>query len=78
MVNYVTTNEYHIYYVELPDGFNEDVLPCDDGFTIYLDPRQSRDGILRSYEHAMKHIKRDDFNKSDVQSIESQAHREGG
>ena len=77
MVNDVITNEYHIYYVELPDGFNEAILPCDDGFTIYIDPRQSEAGMHRSFEHAMKHIRRNDFNNNDVQSIESQVHKEG-
>lgn len=64
-----------IYYVPLPDGINEAVLECSTGFTIYIDPRQSDAGILRSYKHAMKHIHKDDFSKDNVQDIESQAHR---
>ena len=75
MLRKTLSNEYHIYYVQLPDGFNEAVMPCDDGYTVYIDPRQSEDGMIRSYEHAMRHIKRYDFQKTNVQEIEFEAHK---
>jgi len=62
------------YLVELPDGINEAVLSCVGGYTVYIDPRQSNDGMKRSYEHALHHIQNADFEKSNVQQIESQAH----
>jgi hypothetical protein len=62
------------YLVELPDGINEAVLSCVGGYTVYIDPRQSNDGMKRSYEHALHHIQNVDFEKSNVQQIESQAH----
>ena len=63
------------YLVELPDGINEAVLSCVGGYTVYIDPRQSNDGMKRSYEHALYHIQNADFEKSSVQEIESQAHK---
>lgn len=71
------TDDIYVYYVPLPEGINEAVLSCLGGFTIYLDPRQSEDGLKRSYEHALKHIQDGDFFKTDVQSIESEAHKKG-
>lgn len=71
------TDDIFVYYIQLPDHINEAVLACQGGYTIYIDPRQSRDGIERSYEHALHHIKEGDFFKTDVQSIESEAHKKG-
>ena len=71
------TDDIYVYYVPLPEGINEAVLSCLGGFTIYLDPRQSEDGLKRSYEHALKHIQDGDFFRTDVQSIESEAHKKG-
>ena len=69
------TDDIYVYYVPLPEGVNEAVLSCLGGFTIYLDPRQSEDGLKRSYEHALKHIQDGDFFKTDVQEIEAQTHK---
>ena len=66
----------YTYFIPLPDGVNEAVLTCNDGYTIYIDPRQSKDGVIRSYQHALKHIYGCDFQYSDIQEIESKAHAE--
>jgi hypothetical protein len=71
------TDNIYIYYHPLPDNINEAVLTCFGGYTVYIDPRQSKDGIQRSYEHAMQHIKNGDFFRSNVQDIENQAHKKG-
>jgi len=65
----------YVYLVDLPGPVNEAVTPCEDGYTIYIDPRQSDDGIHRSYDHAIGHIRERDFEKEDVQEIEGNAHR---
>ena len=72
------TDDIFVYYVNLPDGINEAVMACQGGYTIYIDPRQSRPGIIRSYKHAMHHIQRGDFFRTDVQSIETDAHKKKG
>lgn len=71
-------DDIYVYLIELPDGVKEAVLACNGGYTVYIDPRQSKAGCLRSYQHALKHIMNHDFEKTDVQSIESQAHEKGG
>lgn len=71
-------DDIYVYYVDLPDGVNEAVLECASGYTIYIDPRQSKAGIIRSYQHACNHIREMDFSKSNVQAIEGKAHYEGG
>ena len=67
-------DDVYVYYVELPDGINEAVLSCVNGYTIYIDPRQSKEGIIRSYNHALQHIQNDDFCKLDVHEIEYGSH----
>lgn len=69
-------DDVYVYYIKLPDGINEAVLSGTNGFTIYIDPRQSEAGIRRSYDHAMEHIRNADFTKSDVQIIEKRTHEE--
>jgi len=71
------TDDIYVYYQPLPDGINEAVMTCLGGYTIYIDPRQSKDGIHRSYRHALKHIQNGDFFRPDVQEIESKAHKKG-
>ena len=46
----------------------------DDSYTIFLNARLSRDSQLKSYYHALRHIKEDDFEKEDIQKIEARAH----
>lgn len=51
----------YIYLVRLPAGINESVEPCLDGYTIYIEETLSPEAKLRSYNHAMEHIKNGDF-----------------
>ena len=54
---------------------NEMVSVNEDGtYTILINSRLSYDGQLKAYEHAMKHIQENDFEKDDVQKIEYEAH----
>lgn len=69
------TDDIYTYFVPLPDGINEIVLPCFGGYTVYIDARLSREKQLRSYQHALSHIINHDFEKADVQQIETEAHR---
>lgn len=50
------------------------VKNTDDSYTIFLNARLSRDSQLKSYCHALRHIMENDFQKTDVQEIESSAH----
>lgn len=50
------------------------VLNEDDTYTIFINARLSADGQYRAYQHAMKHIENEDFQKDNVQAIEAVAH----
>lgn len=65
-------DEIYAYIVRLPDGIDEIVVPCYDGHTVYLDERLDRARMLKKYEHAVGHIRGKDWEKDDVQSIESE------
>lgn len=53
----------------------EMVTPNSDGsYTILINARISHDRQLDALDHAMRHIKNNDFEKRDVQQIEAAAH----
>jgi len=54
------TDNIYIYLVKLPPKICEAVLPCEDGYTIYLDERLSGDELIKAYDHAMEHINNGD------------------
>lgn len=62
------------YIVDLPSNIHEAVVPCADGYTVYLNEQDSDDRRKEAYSHALKHIRRGDWNASDVQNIEGRAH----
>ena len=63
-----------LYFVKLPDGIDEVVMPCLDGYTVYIDENLSEQRQLKAYAHAMCHIRNHDFERGDVQEIESENH----
>lgn len=51
------------------------VVQNEDGsYTILINAKLSQDGQLKAYQHALSHIYNEDFEKSDIQSIEFAAH----
>lgn len=51
------------------------VIPNEDGsYTIFINARLNREQQIKSYYHAMKHITGEDFEKENVQEIETLAH----
>ena len=59
----------------MPSNTSEMIAPCADGYTIYLDVKKDRTRQLKDYLHAVKHIRRGDFdNHGDIQLIEKEAH----
>ena len=70
----IDMSEIFVYEVSLPYGVNETVTPCLSGYTVYLNSRLSYEQRKKAFAHALRHIRNKDFDKSDVQSIESNAH----
>ena len=67
-------DEIYVYCVRLPPGIKEMVTPCLDGYTIYIDERLDDLSKRNAYYHALSHIINHDFEKTNVQGIESTAH----
>lgn len=72
------TDDVFVYIVDLPDGVNEMVAPCLAGYTVYINDKLSPEGRREAYRHALYHIINHDFEKSDVNEIEIEAHSKGG
>ena len=69
-----TDDDVYVYLVDLP--VDEAVCPCDAfGYTIYINARLNSESRLRAFQHALRHIRNNDFEKTEVQQIESEAHR---
>jgi hypothetical protein len=66
-------DDVFVYLVDMPPKVKEMVVPCADGFTIYLDEKLDETEQMVSYLHAVSHILNGDFEKSNVQEIEAKA-----
>lgn len=62
------------YLVELPDQIDEMVVPCLDGYTVYINRDLPQNRRISALEHAVRHILRGDFEKPDAGEIEVEAH----
>lgn len=69
------TDDIYVYPADLPIGVKEIVAPGVDGYTVYVNTRYTRETQTGVYCHAVGHIEDDDFEKEDVQEIETRAHR---
>lgn len=67
-------DDVYAYLTPLPRGVREMVTPCADGYTVYVDARLSDAARQDAFIHALGHITRRDFERSDVQIIEMEAH----
>lgn len=63
-----------VYCTKMPHGVREMVVPCMDGYTVYVDEELTRNQQQRALLHALNHIVRCDHDGADVQQIESEAH----
>ena len=68
------TDNIYVYLIDMPVSISEAVTPCCDGFTIYLNSRLSQAAQEKSFRHAMWHIEHNDFERDDIQEIETAAH----
>lgn len=54
---------------------NEMIIPNEDGsYTILINSRSATNKQLEAYRHALEHIQNGDFQRQDVQQIETVAH----
>lgn len=64
----------YVRLVDLPPRVNEMVVPCLDGYSIYIDANLTEEAQRSAYYHAIRHITHNDFEYGDVQEIEIIAH----
>lgn len=72
----MTTPDVNVIVIDFKTSKGKEmVVPNEDGsYTILINSRLTYDSQLKAYEHAMRHINNNDFEKSDVQPIEYSAH----
>lgn len=74
--DWFTLPEVNVIIMDNPFGVKGSVHKNSDGsYTIIINARLNREQQIKVYEHEMKHILFDDFGKSNVQLIESEAHK---
>ena len=65
-----------VHIVDLNGKVSEAVTENEDGtYTIFIDAQLAPAAQRARYEHAMRHIRSCDFEKTDVQIIEAAAHK---
>lgn len=67
-------DDIFVYFVPLPHPAHEIVTPCADGYTVYIADWLDQEHRVAAYEHALTHIRNNDFEKDNVQEIEMVAH----
>lgn len=68
--------DYQIQFMNFPSArIKETVSENPDGsYTIFIEASLSREEQQNAFSHAMRHILGDDFEKSDINTIEAAAH----
>lgn len=65
----------NIVVMDMEIGITEQISENPDGsHTIFLNARYSHAALMKAYDHALDHIRRRDWEKTNVQQIESDAH----
>ena len=67
-------DDIYTYITRLPEGINEAVMPCEDGYTVYIAETLDRAARIEAYNHALRHIDAQDWRRVDIQDIEYSAH----
>lgn len=72
----MTNFDYHVELIQFPSGnVKETVTLNEDGsYTIFIDASLDSFAQKKAFEHAVKHITGEDFNKDDITSIERVTH----
>lgn len=65
-------DDIYCYLADLPDNVHEIVTPCADGYTVWISNRLDIKERQKALEHAIEHIKKEDFRKYNVQWIEGE------
>jgi hypothetical protein len=65
--NPLLTEAIGVYFIDMDTAVEEEVHPNEDGsFTIIINARISHSRQMLAYQHALEHIMRNDFSKTDT------------
>ena len=67
-------DDIFVYAIDLPPSIHEYIMPCADGYTVYINRNLCERKRFEAFEHAMTHIRNGDFDRFNVQEIECSAH----
>lgn len=69
-------DDIYLYRIKMPRNQKEIVLPCLNGYTVYINESLDENQAVKAYNHAIDHIRKNDCDgRGDVQEIEYAAHR---
>ena len=70
------TRDVNVFLRDFPNTKECEVITenSDGSYTIFLNSRMSHERQLNAYRHALEHIQNGDFQRQDVQQIETVAH----
>ena len=66
--------DVYVYEGDIHGKVSEAVVPCIDGYTVYINRNLPRNRRISALEHAVRHILRGDFEKPDAGEIEVENH----
>lgn len=55
-MNFRVRDNVFVYHVHAPASVKEMVVPCADGYTVYINDTLSPEGKIAAYQHALDHI----------------------
>ena len=68
-------DDVYVYFIQFESHkVHEFVVPCPDGYTVYIDEDLDQASREAAYAHAMEHIRAQDWEMDSVQEIEARAH----
>ncbi|MBE5987113.1 hypothetical protein [Lacrimispora defluvii] len=71
MNNPLLTEAIGVHFLDMDSGIEEQVICNTDGsFTIIINSRLNQERQMQAYQHALRHIANDDFNKKHADSVE--------
>lgn len=60
----------YVYLADMPTKVKGVTVPCDDGYTIYINNKLTKEQQGQTIDHEMYHINNGDFEKFDISQIE--------
>lgn len=72
------TKDVNVFLMDFPNTKEKEMITenTDGTYSVFINSRMAYNQQLSAYQHALEHIKKNDFQNDDVQRIEAVAHAE--